>query len=71
LTEDRGIEMELRRLAEVILTARKVAGRIGCTYKLRESTLAGLSVGDEARVMETVRDIERFTEERLAALSRT
>jgi hypothetical protein len=62
--------MELRQLAEILLTARKVAGRVGCTYKLRESTLASLSVADEERVMNAVRRIENFTEDQLSALSR-
>ena len=63
--------MELRQLAEVLLSARKVARRTGCTYKLRESTLASLSVADEARLMDAVRRIENFTEDQLAALSRS
>jgi hypothetical protein len=59
----------LREIADVLLTARKVAGRIGCTYKLREDVFTGMSVADEARVMESVREIERFTEDRLSSLT--
>lgn len=60
--------MKLRELAELLLVARKTAGRIGCTYKLREGALVGVSVADEVRVMEIVHEIERLTEEHLAAL---
>ncbi len=63
--------MKLRELAEILLVTRKSAKRIDCTFKLHEDRLErmGISGADVHRVMETVWEIERFTEDKLAALS--
>jgi hypothetical protein len=59
--------MKMRELAEILLVARKSAKRIDCTFKLHAERLQ-MPLADIQRVMDTVRDIERYTDDKLAAL---
>ncbi len=61
--------MKLRRFAEIVLIGRKAARRIGCTYGLNAAR-AGISPEQAQLVLDTVQEIERFTEDKLTALSR-
>lgn len=65
--------MKLRELAQVILTGREAARRVGCTFQLnhfRVNTM-GVSSEDIEKVMKTVRDIEHFQETALSSLAPT
>jgi hypothetical protein len=62
--------MNRRQLAEILLTAKKVAGRINSTYEPDRVRLIsmGLTEADIEAAEWAVREIERVTEEQLSAL---
>ncbi|MCK1543456.1 hypothetical protein IVB12_16180 [Bradyrhizobium sp. 179] len=64
--------MTKRELAELLLTARKTASRIGCAYTPNRDRLImmGFSHEDIDNVEWAVKEIERATEAQLAALQR-
>lgn len=62
--------MRRRELAELLLTARRTAGRTNSTYELDRARLKsmGLAEVDIEAVEWAVKEIERATEVQLAAL---
>lgn len=63
--------MNLRELAEVLLTARQAARRIGASFEMYEDRLAsfGISPDDLNLVTGVVLEIERHREHQLSLLT--
>lgn len=62
--------MDLRQLAEVLLTAREASRRMGSSFRLHDDRLRamGINPDDLPRVLNAVTAIEDFRESQLAAL---